>query len=136
MTTRVVSVTAAAAPGLTVTVDGRAHLVLHLLPRLRGRPQVARVTREPPCRLCQAPLIWTAHGWTCSDCRHVPLHRMRPVHCSSLAIRRLVKANYRDLDFETARIAPSRQGAGVERGRGAWGAGSGFGCLTRTHARP
>ena len=28
MTTRVVSVTAAAAPGLTVTVDGRAHLVL------------------------------------------------------------------------------------------------------------
>ena len=30
------------------------------------------MTREPPCRLCQAPLIWTAHGWTCSDCRDSP----------------------------------------------------------------
>ena len=72
MTTRVVSVPASTAAGRTVTVDGRAHLVLHLLPRINGRPLAARVTRNPPCRLCEAPLIWAASGWWCSCCRDTP----------------------------------------------------------------
>ena len=63
-----VSVPAEAAPGLTVTVHGHAYLVLHLLPQVSGRPLAARVTRDPPCRLCEAPLIWRPGGWTCSGC--------------------------------------------------------------------
>ena len=72
MTTQVVSVPAAAAPGQTVTVDGRAHLVLHLLPRLPGRPPTARVTRNPPCWLCEAALVWCPGGWTCCGCHDTP----------------------------------------------------------------
>ena len=72
MTTHVVSVPDSAAAGRTVTVDGRAHLVLHLLPRIRGRSLAARATRSPPCRLCEAPLIWAAAGWWCSGCRDTP----------------------------------------------------------------
>ena len=65
------AVTAEAVPGLTVTVDGRAHLVLYLLPRRRG-PQQARVTEEPSCGICEAPLVWRAGGWSCSGCSHTP----------------------------------------------------------------
>ena len=72
MTTRVVSLAAAAAPGSTVTVAGRAYLILHLLPQVSGRPPAARVTREPPCRLCEASLLWRPGGWTCSACRDTP----------------------------------------------------------------
>ena len=72
MTTRVVSVPDGAAFGSTVTVDGRTHLVLHLLPRIRGRPLAACVTSSPPCRLCEAPLIWAVAGWWCSSCRDTP----------------------------------------------------------------
>ena len=72
MTTRDVSLAAAAAPGSTVTVAGRAYLILHLLPQVAGRPLAARVTREPPCRLCQAPLVWRPGGWSCSACRATP----------------------------------------------------------------
>ena len=72
MTTQVVSVADEAAPGLTVTVNGFAHLVLHLLPRLPGRPPAARVTRDPPCRLCEAPLVWRPGGWACSGCHDSP----------------------------------------------------------------
>ena len=71
MTTRVVAVTAAAVPGLSVTVDGRAHLVLYLLPRRHG-PQQARVTPEPSCGICEAPLVWRAGGWSCIGCRDTP----------------------------------------------------------------
>ena len=70
--TRVVSVPEGAAAGDTVTVDGRAHLVLHLLPRIRGRSLAARVTRNPPCRLCEAALLWASSGWWCSSCRDTP----------------------------------------------------------------
>ena len=72
MTTRVVSVPAAVAPGQTVTVDGRSYLVLHLLPQVAGRPPAARVTQEPFCRLCEAPLVWRPGGWRCSGCRDTP----------------------------------------------------------------
>ena len=72
VTTQVVSVSDEAAPGLTVTVNGFAYLVLHLLPQLPGRPPAARVTRDPPCRLCEAPLAWRPGGWTCSGCRDTP----------------------------------------------------------------
>lgn len=72
MTTRVVSVTAEAAPGMSVSVDGRAHLVLFLLPRVPGRARAARVTHDPPCRLCEAPLVWRPGGWTCSGCHENP----------------------------------------------------------------
>ena len=58
MVTRVVNGPAGAAPGRTVTVDGRAYLVLHLLPSIEGRALAARVTRDPPCRLCEAPMVW------------------------------------------------------------------------------
>ena len=47
----------------------RAHLVLHLLPRLRGRSLAACVTSSPLCRLCEAPLLW---AWWCSSCRDTP----------------------------------------------------------------
>ena len=66
MVTRVVSVPAGAAPGRTVTVDGRAYLVLHLLPSIEGRALAARVARDPPCRLCEAPMVWRPGGWCCS----------------------------------------------------------------------
>ena len=73
MTTRVVSLTAEeVVPGMSVTVDGRAHLVLFLLPRRRGWPLAARVTHEPPCWLCEAPLVWHPGGWTCSCCHDTP----------------------------------------------------------------
>ena len=72
MTTRVVSVTAETAPGQTVTVHGHAYLVLHLLPQVSGRPLTARVTREPPCRLCEASLVWRPGGWACSGCHDSP----------------------------------------------------------------
>ena len=72
MTTQVVSVAAEAAPGMTVTVNGYAYLVLHLLPQLAGRPPAARVTRDPPCRLCDAALAWHPGGWTCSGCPDTP----------------------------------------------------------------
>ena len=72
MTTQVVSVAAEAAPGMTVTVNGYAYLVLHLLPQLAGRPPAARVTRDPPCRLCEELLAWRPGGWTCSACRDTP----------------------------------------------------------------
>ena len=63
---------AEAAPGMTVTVNGYAYLVLHLLPQLAGRPPAARVTRDPPCRLCEAPLVWHPGGWACTGCRDTP----------------------------------------------------------------
>ena len=72
MTTQVVSVTAEAVPGMTVTVNGYAYLVLHLLPQLAGRSPAARVTRDPPCRLCEELLAWRPGGWTCSACRDTP----------------------------------------------------------------
>ena len=74
MTTRVVPVASRTAAGDTVMVGGRCAVVLHLLPRLAGRPPSARVTHEPPCRLCKTPLQWQspAHGWRCSACQDTP----------------------------------------------------------------
>ena len=74
MTTRVVPVPARTAPGATVMVDGRPAVVLFILPRLVQRPRAGRVTHEPPCRLCEAPLQWhlPAGRWRCSECADTP----------------------------------------------------------------
>ena len=55
-------------------VDGRPTVVLHLLPRLAGRPRSARVTNKPPCRRCEAPLHWQLpeRRWRCSVCSDTP----------------------------------------------------------------
>ena len=45
--------------------------MLYLLPRRRGTRQ-ARVTHEPSCGICEAPLVWRAGGWSCSGCRDTP----------------------------------------------------------------
>lgn len=73
-TTVAVSVPTETRPGASVLVEGRAGLVLHLLPRIEGRPLAARVTFEPPCRLCEAALQWdrAAQGWRCSGCGDAP----------------------------------------------------------------
>ena len=70
MTIRVAPVAAGAVVGATVLVDGRGHLVLALLSRLRGRPAAARVTADPPCRQCAAALGWEPAGkrWACAEC--------------------------------------------------------------------
>jgi len=47
-------------------------VVLFILPRLAGRPLSARVTHEPPCRLCEAPLSWDDTGWRCPECADTP----------------------------------------------------------------
>ncbi|MDE0227786.1 MAG: hypothetical protein OXJ62_02895 [Spirochaetaceae bacterium] len=62
------------AAGDTVMVDGRPTVVLHLLPRLAGRPRSARVTNKPPCRRCEAPLHWQLpeRRWRCSVCSDTP----------------------------------------------------------------
>ena len=72
MTSLVAPVPMRSRVGDTVWVDRRPGLVLHLLPRLAGRPLAARVTCDPPCRLCQAPLRWLRSGWCCSACSDVP----------------------------------------------------------------
>ena len=74
MTTYVAPVPPPARPGDTVMVNGRAALTLHLLPRLAGRPPAARVTHDPPCRLCEAALRWelAARRWRCSECADAP----------------------------------------------------------------
>ena len=73
MTTRMVPVPRCE-PGDTVMVDGVPALVLFLLPRLAGRPLAARVTHDPPCRLCEAPLRWELprRTWYCTECSDVP----------------------------------------------------------------
>ena len=74
MTIRVAPVPARAVVGATVLVDGRGHLVLALVPRLRGRPAAARVTADPPCGQCTAPLSWEQAGkrWACAECAATP----------------------------------------------------------------
>ena len=74
MTTRVLSAPARTRPGATLLLDDAPHLVLHLLPRLPGRALAARLTADPPCRLCEAPLQWAppARRWECPECADVP----------------------------------------------------------------
>ena len=71
MVTRVVRVRARAVVGDTVMVDGRAAVVVHLLPREPGRPRAARATHDPPCQACERGLQYDAlhRRWRCPDCR-------------------------------------------------------------------
>ena len=70
MTTRVLSAPARTRPGATLLLDDAPHLVLHL----PGRALAARLTADPPCRLCEAPLQWAppARRWECPECADVP----------------------------------------------------------------
>ena len=71
MVTRVVRVRARAVVGDTVMVDGRAAVVVDLLPREPGRARAARATHDPPCRVCERRLQYDAphRRWRCPDCR-------------------------------------------------------------------
>jgi len=71
MVSRVVRVRARAVVGDTVMVDGRAAVVVDLLPREPGRARAARATHDPPCRVCERRLQYDAphRRWRCPDCR-------------------------------------------------------------------
>ena len=58
MTSRVVSLHSAPNLGDSVLIEGSPHVVLERLPRLPGRPPVARVTPDLPCRFCENPLLY------------------------------------------------------------------------------
>ena len=55
-------------------VDDHPFVLLHLLPRLVGQPPAARVTADPSCRLCEAPLRWELprRRWLCLACGDAP----------------------------------------------------------------
>ena len=69
MVTRVMRVRARAVDD-TAMVDGRAAVVVHLLPREPERPRAARATHDPPCRECERrPAVRRRARWQCPDCR-------------------------------------------------------------------
>jgi len=115
MTTRVVPVPRCE-PGDTVMVDGRPHLVLFHLPRLAGRPLAARVTHDPPCRLCEAPLRWELprRTWCCPDCHDTPTREHLQEWCREHVADgvRAGKAR-RDRDRRTRQVARGAPGAGA-----------------------
>ena len=71
MLTRVVRIRARTVVGDTLMVDSRPVAVVHLLPRLPGRPRAARATHDPPCAACERALLYDTplRLWRCPDCR-------------------------------------------------------------------
>lgn len=50
-------------------VDGRAAVVVQLLPLEPGRERAARATHDPPCRECERRLQYEeGRHWRCPDC--------------------------------------------------------------------
>ena len=98
--TRVLTMSPPPDLGDTVTLDdGRPALVLHRLPKVRGRLPAVRVNDSPRCPDCDGRLLWTAPGaWTCDDCGDVPAPPPPPPALA--AIRR--RGERRDANRRTA----------------------------------
>lgn len=71
MTSRVVALDKRPARGSTILIEGRAHVVIALLPPTPGRRPAARVTHNPPCGVCESRLRFDAprRRWWCPECR-------------------------------------------------------------------
>ena len=60
-----------ARPGDTIHLRDGPAVVVARLPPVPGRPPAFRVTPEPPCGMCEAPMRWDTDAWRCRACGHV-----------------------------------------------------------------